>query len=113
MMKRVASTILLLLFTTSIVGRTIERTEAWASQHALDSKHRGEHHTSFGMAKAHKDSARQGTKIGEDGWLLDISFISSLATPPSHDRIPHALTSFIADPNRQIVSSRAPPTQSL
>jgi hypothetical protein len=110
MLKRVASTVFLLVFIASVVGRTIERTQAWAEQHGLGLKQISQNQAGVGISKGHKSVGRQGqTKLVEDGWALDISFARSLHAPPSHDALAHVLTGFLGDPNRQIFSSRAPP----
>jgi hypothetical protein len=111
MLKRVTSTIFLLVFTVSIVGRTMERTEAWVSQHALNSKHSHPGKAGDSKAELHKQAPRQSqTRLSEDGSVLDISFVRSLNAPPSIHIASYGLTEFVADPNERILSSRAPPT---
>ncbi len=111
MVKRVTATIFLLIFTASMLGRSIERAEVWAAEHKAHSKHSAPHHSATGIAEAHKQGPRQGqTKLSEDGSVLHASFVRSFNAPPSIGILAHGLTGFVADPNGQTVSSRAPPS---
>src|SRR5262245_38046948 len=106
MTKRVASAIVLLIFTVSIVGRTIERTEAWADQHVHHSQQWAKGPAGNTIGAAHKPATRQTqtTKISEDGSVLDVAFVRSSNVPPSADAFSHGLTGFAEDANRRTPS---------
>jgi len=112
MMKRVISTAFLLVFTFATVGRSVERAEAWAAQHAHH-KVRPSGHGEKGasIAEAQKQSARQGqTKLEEDGSVLIAWSARSLETPLSSEAQLLNLTHFPVDSLHRTVSSRAPPS---
>ena len=109
-MKRFASTIFLVIFTASIVGRTVERTTAWTALHVRNFKHSDPSHTGTRIAEVQKQAPRQvATKLVEDGSVLYVPFVRSVNTPRSADAFAHRLTDFVADSNHRTLSSRAPP----
>jgi len=115
MTKRVASVIFLLVFSISTVGRIMDRTEAWAAEHAYHSKHVAKHFAIYkasqSTAEAHKQNPREKqTKLFEDGSVLHVSFPRSSSTPPSADAFARSLAGFVPDPNSRPRSSRAPPS---
>jgi hypothetical protein len=102
MTKRVVTTIFLLVFTVSVVGRSVERTKAWAAEHG--------HKSARSITEVHKQSPRESqTKLWEDGTALYVSFIRSFDALPSADIPRRSLTGFVSDPRGQSLSSRAPP----
>jgi hypothetical protein len=107
--KAAASTILLVLFIACTIGRTIERTEEWAakqSHHSQRLSHRG----ATGTAYLDKQTPHpMQTKLLEDGWVLDVSFVRVLNTPPQAANLAHVLPGFVPEPNNRALSSRAPP----
>ena len=109
MMKRVTATVFLLAFTASMLGRSVERANAWASQHGHKAKHSTSGH-SAAIGEAQKQSTRQGqTNLQEDGSILLTGFCRSSETPPSTTAPYHALTGFATDSDQRTVSPRAPP----
>ena len=107
-MKRVALTVFLALFAASIIGRSVERTVSWASQHAHDFGRSTPDRTGVRMAEARKHTPGQLSKSLQDG-SLDLSIIRSFEPPLPETTLYHALTAFVTDPNEHILSSRAPP----
>ena len=115
MTKRIATVFFLLIFSLSTVGRIMDRTEAWAAEHAYHSKDFSRHFASYetnqSTAEAHKQITREKqTKLFEDGSVLHVSFARSSNTPPSSDAFARSLADFVQDPNSRPRSSRAPPS---
>jgi len=111
MKKRVTAAIFLLIFAISTVRRTMERTEAWAAQHAFKSKHLSPSSAGQPTAEWHKQKPQEKqTKLPEDGWGLHVSFIRCSNVPPSANALAHPLTGFVADRNHRALSPRAPPS---
>ena len=109
-MKWVGSTIFLLIFTSSIVVRTMERTEVWAVEHVHKLKHSELKGTPESTTETHKQNPRQKqTKLFEDGSVVHVSFVRSFDMPPSAGVMLHGLTGFVPDPGGLALSSRAPP----
>jgi hypothetical protein len=111
-MKRLISTVFLLVFTFTMVGRSVERAEAWAAQHTHH-KVKPVAHGGKGasIGEAQKQSARQGqTKLEEDGSVLIAWSSRSLEAPPSSEAQLLNLTHFAVDSLRRTVSPRAPPS---
>jgi hypothetical protein len=107
--KAAASAILLVLFIAGTIGRTIERTEEWATKHSHHSQRftqRGETGTAYlGKQTPHPIQ----TKLLEDGWVLDVSFVRVPNTPPRAANLAHVLPGFVPEPSNRALSSRAPP----
>jgi hypothetical protein len=101
MTKRVTSAIFLLVFTASVIGRSVERTKAWAAEHG---------HKSAKGITLHKQTDRQSqTKLWEDGTALYVPFVRSFDALSSTNAARRSLTGFVTDPRGQSISSRAPP----
>ena len=110
-MKRVAASIVLLIFAASTVRRTVERTEAWAAQYVFKSKHLFPSGPIQPVAEFHKQNPKEKqTKLLQDGWGLHVSFVRCSNTPPSTNALAHPLTGFVADLNQRALCSRAPPS---
>jgi hypothetical protein len=107
--KAATSAILLVLFIACTIGRTIARTEEWATKHSHHSQRfsqRGE----TGTAYLDKQTPHPiQTKLLEDGWVLEVSFVRVLNTPPRAANLAHVLPGFVPEPNNRALSSRAPP----
>jgi len=102
MTKRVTSAIFILVFTASVIGRSVERTKTLAAEHG--------HKSAKGITEVHKQIDRQSqTKLWEDGTALYVSFIRSFDALTSADIPRRSLTGFVSDPRGQSLSSRAPP----
>ena len=109
-MKRVALTIFLVLFAASIIGRSVERTAVWASQHAHDFARSTPDRAGARMAEARKHTPWQvQTKSIEDGSLI-ASFERSADLPFLENALHHLLPAFLEDSNNRALSSRAPPS---
>jgi hypothetical protein len=109
-MKRVLLTAFLGLFVASIIGRSVERTVVWASQHAHDFSRSAPDRAGARMGEARKHTPWQvQTKSIEDGSLAT-AFDRSIDPPLLEAVLHHLLTGFIEDPNNRALSSRAPPS---
>jgi hypothetical protein len=109
-MKRIALTLFLGLFAASVIGRSVERTVVWASNHAHDFARSAPDRAGARMGEARKHTPWQvQTKSIEDGSLIAASEQS--ADPPlSETALHHLLTGFIEEPGDCALSSRAPPS---
>jgi len=107
-MKRVALSVFLALFAASVIGRSVERTVSWASQHAHDFGRSTPDRTGVRMAEARKHNPGQLSKSVQDGSLA-LSFTRSFDPLLPETTLHHALTAVVLDPNNRILSSRAPP----
>jgi hypothetical protein len=99
-----------LVYTFSVVGSTIERTEAWAAERPHDSKHGGGQHPAR-ISEWHRRAPRQlfQMKILEDGSVLVSPFIRN--NPPHFETaLQHFSMGFAAGHSVQVFGSRAPPT---
>ena len=110
-MKKILLTAFLGLFVVSIVGRSVERTAVWVSQHAHDFARSTPDRAGVRMGEARKHTPWQVqiTKSIEDGSML-APFNESLDPPLLETALHHLSTVFIEDPNNRALSSRAPPT---
>jgi hypothetical protein len=109
-MKRILLTGFLALFAASIIGRSVERTMVWVSQHAHDFGRSTPDRAGARMGEARKHTSWQvqTAKSITDGSLMAASERS--ADPPLLETtLHHLLTVFIEDPNNRALSSRAPP----
>jgi len=110
-MKRIVLTAFLALFATSIIGRSVERTAVWVSQHAHDFARSTPDRTGarMGEARKHTPWQVQTTKSVEDGSLVASS--EGAAEPPLvENAFHHLLTDFMEGPDSHTLSSRAPPS---
>jgi hypothetical protein len=109
-MKRILLTAFLGLFVVSIVGRSVERTAVWVSQHAHDFARSTPDRTGVRMGEARKHTPWQvQTKSVEEGSLMAAS--DRLTEPPLLETALHHLSVvFIEDPGNRALSSRAPPS---
>src|SRR5215831_329092 len=109
-MKRVLLTAFLALFVASIIGRSVERTVVWASQHAHDFGRSTPDRAGARMGEARKHTPWQvQTKSIEDG-SLTAAFERSGDPPILETALHHLLAVFIEDPGNRALSSRAPPS---
>jgi len=108
-MRRLVGTIFLLFYTASVIGLTVDRTEAWIEQHSHGLKNAGPGHGPR-IEQTHKYSPHQvQTKLFEDGSVLVSPFVRSLRPPDTERHLTHLLAGFVADRTRGPLSSRAPP----
>jgi hypothetical protein len=109
MIKKVTPFLFVLFYTLSIVGSTIERTQAWAAERTHDSKRGGGQHPAR-ISEWHRRPVRQmwQTKILEDGSVLVSPFVQ---TNPPHceTALLHFSLGFAPGQSAQASSSRAPP----
>src|SRR5260370_1097466 len=113
MIKRLIPTLFLLVYTSSVLGSTIERTQAWAAERSHDSKHNGAQHP-VRIGEWHRRPARPlwQTKILEDGSFLVSPFVRN--NPPHFETaLLHFFVGFAVRQTAQVFSSRAPPTAIL
>jgi hypothetical protein len=109
-MKRLVLTIFLAIFGTSVVGRSVERTVEWASQHAHDFGHSKPVRGTARMGEARKHTPWQvRTKLLQGGSLA-VSFARTWDPPLPEGATHQAPTTFISDPNSRELCSRAPPS---
>jgi hypothetical protein len=109
-MKRIALTLFLGLFAASVIGRSVERTVVWASNHAHDFARSAPDRAGARMGEARKHTPWQQvqTKTLEDGTL--VAPVERSLDPPLVESALHQLPTGVAeDPNSSVVSSRAPP----
>jgi hypothetical protein len=109
MIKRLTPILFLLVYTFSVVGSTIERTQAWVGERAHDSKHHGRQYP-VRINEWHRRAPRPlfQTKILEDGSFVISPFIRT--NPPQVERaLQHFSTGSIAGHIAQVFSTRAPP----
>src|SRR5437879_3477716 len=109
MTKRLAPILFLLLYTASVVGSTIGRTQAWTTERAHDSKRSGFQHSAR-IGEWHRRPVRQQfqTKLLEDGSVLVSRFVRT--NPPHCETVlQHFSADFIGGQCAQSTSSRAPP----
>ena len=111
-MRRLISALFIVLYTVSVIGLTIDRTQARAAEHARDSKHgRSKHGARIG--EWHRRSPRQlNTKLMEDGSVLASPFIYTYPTR-YETALHHLLSGSIAVQGARLISSRAPPTATV
>jgi hypothetical protein len=110
-MKRILLTTFLALFVASTIGRSVERTVVWASQHAHDFARSAPDRAGARMGEARKHTPWQVqiTKSIEDNSLM--AAVEKSAEPPLLETALHHLsTVFVEDPNNRALSSRAPPS---
>jgi hypothetical protein len=108
-MRKLALTAFLLLYTLSVVVRTMERTEVWAAERLSQfGQHRSTHGPGFAETGKHSPHQVQ-TKLLEDGWVLVLPFVASTELPHSEKASHYCLAGFVANPNSRTLSSRAPP----
>jgi hypothetical protein len=111
MLKRLIPALFLLVYTFSVVvGSTIGRAQAWASDRTQNSRHEAGQH-SVRINGWHRRAPRQlwQTKIPEDGSFIVSPFVR--ATPPHFETtLYHFAVGFAAGQTVQVFSSRAPPT---
>ncbi len=109
-MRQLVPALFLAFYTVSAVGLSIERTQAWAAEHARE----GRHHQSKQGARIgewHRRSPLQlQTKLLEDGSGLVSPVVGAFALPLSETPLYHLLGGFIAGQTARVISSRAPPT---
>jgi hypothetical protein len=107
-MRRLIPAIFIVIYTVSVVGLTIDRTQALVAEHARDSKHgRSQHGARIG--EWHRRVPRQlHTKLMEDGSVLASPFVRTYP-PRSEMTLHHLLSGLVPVHNAQAVSSRAPP----
>jgi hypothetical protein len=109
-MKKLVLTIFLAIFCTSVIGRSVERTVEWASQHAHDFGHSSPVRGTARMGEARKHTPWQvHTKLLQSGSLA-VSFARTWDPQLPESAIHHAPATFISDPNSRVLSSRAPPS---
>ena len=108
-MRRVLLALFLTVFAASVIGRSVERTRAWAAQNAHD----------FGRSTPDRSSARMGearkhtlwqvhTKVLQDGPIAVSSVCSTLPRLPESS-LHQVLAPLVCGPNDRAFSSRAPP----
>jgi hypothetical protein len=109
MIKRLTPILFLLVYTCSIVGSTIERTQALVAERSHDSQ-RGGGHPPARITEWHRRPVCQPsqTKILEDGSFVVSPF---LRTNPLRCEmaLQHFTVGFIAGQSAQVFPSRAPP----
>src|SRR2546428_228055 len=113
MIKRLIPILFLLVYTASVVGSTIGRSQAWVAERSHDSKHNGRQHPAP-INEWHRRPARQlwQTKILEDGSFIVSPFVRT--NPPHFETaLQHFSVGFAVRQSAQVFSSRAPPTAIL
>ena len=109
-MKRIALTLFLGLFAASVIGRSVERTAVWVSQHAHDFARSTPDRAGVRMGEARKHTPWQvQTKSVEDSSLM-AAFERWTEPPLLETALHHLFTVFIEDPGNRALSSRAPPS---
>jgi hypothetical protein len=109
-MRRFALSLFLIFYTASVVGLSIERTQAWIAEHGRDSK-QGQSRQGARIGEWHRRSPRQlaFSKLLEDGSVLASPFVRT-SPPHSETTLHHLLFDVVAGQSAQVTSSRAPPT---
>jgi hypothetical protein len=113
MIKRLIPILFLLVYTVSVLGSTIERTQAWAAERPHNSKHDGAQHPAR-ISEWHRRPVRQlwQTRILEDGSFLVSPFVRN--NPPHFETaLQHFFVGFAVRQSAPVFSSRAPPTAIL
>jgi len=109
-MKQLVPTLFLVFYTVSAVGWSIDRTQAWAAEHARAGKHHQSKHGAR-IGEWHRRSPHQlQTKLLEDGSGLVSPFVRAFGPPQSETALHHLLRGLVAGQTARIISSRAPPT---
>ncbi len=109
MTKKVIPILFLFVYTVSVVGSTIERTQAWAAERTRDSKHGGGQHPER-ISEWHRRPVHQlwQTKILEDGSFLVSPFVQT--NPPRRETaLQHFFLGFALAQSAQAFGSRSPP----
>jgi hypothetical protein len=110
MMKRLVPILFIVFYTVSVIGLSIERTEAWVAEHTRDAKH-GQSRQGARIGEWHRRSTRDilHSKLLEDGSVLASPFVST--HPQNFETALHQFfAGFVVGQIAQVVSSRAPPT---
>jgi hypothetical protein len=111
-MKRFLPILFLLVYTLSVVGSTIERTQALAAERTQDSKRGGR--PPARINEWHRRAAHQlwQTKFFEDGSFLVSPFVRT--NPPHFETaLQHFSVGFDLGQNVQVFQSRAPPAAAV
>src|SRR5204862_4462515 len=109
-MKQLVPTLFLVFYTVSAGGWSIDRTKAWAAEHARAGKHHQSKHGAR-IGEWHRRSPHQlQTKLLEDGSGLVSPFVSVFGLPHSETALHHLPGGFAARQSARVISSRAPPT---
>jgi len=96
-------------YTVSAVGSSIERTQAWAAEHASEGKHHQSKHGAR-IGEWHRRSPHQlQTKLLEDGSGLVSPFVRAFGPPLCETPLQHLLGELVAGQSARVTSSRAPP----
>src|SRR5438132_8097134 len=108
-MKQLVPTLFLVFYTVSAVGWSIDRTQAWAAEHAREGKdHRSKHGARIG--EWHRRSPHQvQTKWLEDGSCLVSPFVRAFGPRQSETALHHLLGGVVGGQTARGISSRAPP----
>jgi len=113
MLRRAALTLFLLFYTASVVGLTIDRTQAWVADHSRDGKHFGSEQGTR-VSDSHKRSIHhRQTKFLEDASGLVSPFVRTYDPSRSESAVPHLSLDFALGNRDDVVSLRAPPVQSI
>ena len=109
-MRKAVLTVFLVFYTATVVSLTVDRTEAWAAEHANSAKHSPPEH-GVRIGEAHKHTPHQvQTKLHEDGSVLICTEIRSSDPLYSEAVLHHRLAGFVAHLNGRAISPRAPPS---
>jgi hypothetical protein len=111
-MKRFVLTIFLVIFSVSIIGRTVERTASWAAQHSNndDFKHSTPNRAGSRMGEGRKHTPWQvHTKLLEHGYMA-VSFDRSTDPTLSESAVHHSLGGAAMEQIGRTLSPRAPPS---
>src|SRR5213594_2876983 len=109
MMKQLVPALFLVFYIVSAVGSSIERTQAWAAEHAREGKHHQSKHGAR-IGEWHRRSPHQlQTKLLEDGSGLVSPFVRIFGLPHSETALHHLPGGFVARQNARVISLRAPP----
>src|SRR6266481_8968410 len=103
-MRRLIPLIFIVIYTVSVVGATIDRTQALVADHARDSKHgRSQHGARIG--EWHRRSPRQSQhiKLMEDGSVLASPFVRTYP-PRSETVVQHLLSGLNAVQGSRVIS---------
>jgi hypothetical protein len=110
MFKRLIPILFLSFYALSVVGSTIERTQAWVAERSQGSKHGGGQRPAR-ITEWHRRPVRQlwQFRILEDGSVL-VSPFASTNPPHFETALQHSSVRFATARSAQVFTSRAPPT---